>query len=314
MAGPLISICIPAYKQTDYLERLLNSIKEQTFTDYEVIVTDDSPDDSVQGLCERYRDTFTLHYFKNNPALGSPENWNAGIRKANGQWIKMMHDDDWFSGKESLKQFADAVVANPQSTFFFSGFNEVDLKKGSKHPFVIDDVYLKMLQKTPLTLFKKNFIGHPSTTLIKKSEDAFYNKKLKWVVDIEFYIRYLNKYKQVTAIKEPLVNIGINEYQITKEAFRNPVIEIPETLYFYHLLPQGSFKNIFVYDYYWRFLRNLSIRSEGDIKRYAPDVVIPPIIKSMIQVQARYPLSLLKKGVVSKSLMLYSYLTNYHKL
>src|SRR5688572_3851259 len=118
MAGPLISICIPAYKHTDYLERLLHSIAEQTFTDFEVIVTDDSPDESVQQLCERYKPLFVLRYFKNSPALGSPENWNAGIRKASGKWIKMMHDDDWFSGADSLQQFANAMAAHPQSTFF----------------------------------------------------------------------------------------------------------------------------------------------------------------------------------------------------
>ena len=48
--SPLISICIPAYKRIDYLQKLLDSISIQTFKDYEVIVTDDSPDESVEIL------------------------------------------------------------------------------------------------------------------------------------------------------------------------------------------------------------------------------------------------------------------------
>jgi len=45
-----ISICIPAYKNVGFLERLLHSISIQSFADYEVVITDDSPDDSVKNL------------------------------------------------------------------------------------------------------------------------------------------------------------------------------------------------------------------------------------------------------------------------
>lgn len=48
---PLISICIPAYKNTDYLSVLLQSVAVQTFRDFEVVVSDDSPTDEVETLC-----------------------------------------------------------------------------------------------------------------------------------------------------------------------------------------------------------------------------------------------------------------------
>ena len=48
---PLISICIPAYNRTTYLKRLFESIVDQVFKDFEVIVSDDSPNDSVKDLC-----------------------------------------------------------------------------------------------------------------------------------------------------------------------------------------------------------------------------------------------------------------------
>jgi glycosyltransferase involved in cell wall biosynthesis len=46
--NPKISICIPTYKQVDKLEVLLRSIDSQTFRDFEVIVSDDSPDMDVE--------------------------------------------------------------------------------------------------------------------------------------------------------------------------------------------------------------------------------------------------------------------------
>lgn len=314
MPVPFLSICIPAYKRTDFLKRLLDSIAVQTFRDFEVIITDDSNDDSVAQLAFNYGQLFTIVYQKNNPALGSPENWNAGIRLAKGNWIKMMHDDDWFAAKDSLQAFADAAVQHADCSFIFSGFTQVDIDTQQQYPFVIKDWQLRWLQSSPLSLFKENFIGHPSTTLIKKDKDHWYDKNLKWVVDIEFYMRYLKQHPHFYAIPKPLINIGISAFQITKEAFRNPAIEIPEALYLYHRLPKHSLRNIFTYDYYWRFIRNLSIRSGEDIKRYAPDMVIPTIIRNMIQLQKRFPVALLKKGVVSKSLMLLSYSFNFFKL
>jgi glycosyltransferase involved in cell wall biosynthesis len=103
---PFISICIPAYKNASYLDVLLRSIESQTFRNYEVIVSDDSQDDEVEILCKHYSTKFSLQYHKNSPAKGSPANWNMVISLAKGEWIKMMHDDDWFAGKASLAAFA----------------------------------------------------------------------------------------------------------------------------------------------------------------------------------------------------------------
>jgi glycosyltransferase involved in cell wall biosynthesis len=99
MGQPFISICIPAYKRLPYLKRLLASIAEQSYKHYEIIVSDDSDDDSVHHFLQSFNQLVSIQYFKNTPSLGTPANWNAAISKAKGEWIKLMHDDDWFSNK-----------------------------------------------------------------------------------------------------------------------------------------------------------------------------------------------------------------------
>ncbi len=111
---PFISICIPAYKRTQYLQRLLRSIAEQTFNNFEVIVSDDSNDDSVKKLIAQFENQFSLKYWQNQTSLGTPANWNAAIQKAAGEWIKLMHDDDWFATPSALQQFADATKQGNQ--------------------------------------------------------------------------------------------------------------------------------------------------------------------------------------------------------
>src|SRR5215470_3166789 len=107
-----ISICIPTFQRVNFLKRLLDSISVQSFKDFEVIVTDDSPEDDVRKLSQEYENKFSLRYFKNVVPLGTPANWNQAIRHARGEWIKLMHDDDWFSSSESLEIFSQYTSAD----------------------------------------------------------------------------------------------------------------------------------------------------------------------------------------------------------
>ena len=59
---PFISVCIPAYRNPHYLSRLLESIFIQTFKDFEVIVTDDSPDDLLQPIIDKYNQKLDILY------------------------------------------------------------------------------------------------------------------------------------------------------------------------------------------------------------------------------------------------------------
>src|SRR5690606_10656805 len=135
MNRPLISICIPAYKNEEYVKRLLDSISVQTFRDFEVIVTDDSRSTALQILCDSFRNRFPITYYANEAQLNTPGNWNRAISYAKGEWVKLMHDDDWFTGADSLQKFVE--VAKSQAVdFIFSGFFNV-YADGSTKMYVI---------------------------------------------------------------------------------------------------------------------------------------------------------------------------------
>ena len=70
---PKISICVPAYQNPAGVARLLSSVREQTFSDYEVVLTDDSGDDGVKkaALASGVQN---LHYHKNGVRLGATGN------------------------------------------------------------------------------------------------------------------------------------------------------------------------------------------------------------------------------------------------
>src|SRR5689334_3362096 len=127
---PKISICIPAYQRVQFLKRLLNSIREQSFHDFEVIVTDDSPGNEVSELCNEFREAFPLIYHKNVTTQGTPDNWNQAISKGKGDWVKDMHDDDWYANDKSLEEFIRTIEANPDARFLFSKYHNVNEENG----------------------------------------------------------------------------------------------------------------------------------------------------------------------------------------
>lgn len=304
---PLISICIPAYKNVDFLQRLLESISMQTFTDYEVVVTHDGTDEQVRELCLLYQQKISLHYYRNKTVLNTPENWNEGIRKSTGTWIKLMHDDDWFTENTALEKFVAATKQYPAGAFFFAAFRNIDQDTGVEKEVRCNWWDLFMLSMSPLHLFKKVYIGNPSCTFIRRDIDLLYDNQFKWVVDFEYYIRCLQKVKKnYHYIDDILLNIGFNAQQVTKFTFRVAQVEIPESYKMADKLGYRILRNIIVYDYYWRLHRNVSVRGAEDVKKYYTGT-IHPLLGQMIRFQQRLPLSLLKIGPVSKLLMLGNY-------
>jgi glycosyltransferase involved in cell wall biosynthesis len=301
----MISICIPAYKNPDYISRLLDSIAIQTFTDFEVIVSDDSPDFDIEKLCTKYKNSFQLSYFRNTTPLGSPENWNEAVRRAGGEWIKIMHDDDWFTDRDSLQTFADAITAHPEENFFFSAWRRVT-SSGNKTDIRLSGFRYKTLLRDPVTLFADNCIGPPSAVLYRKRDDIIFDKRLKWVVDFEFYIHYLSGSRPVY-IDQILINFGVHDQQITSVSFRNAQVEIPEYFQLLEKVGVDKLKNIRVYDAWWRLIRNLGIKNSEDIRKAGYPGTIPDTILAMIGWQRRMPGWLLKNSFFSKTGMSISY-------
>lgn len=303
-----ISVCIPAYKNADYLRRNLDALCTQTFKDFEVIVSDDSPDDSLAPLMAAYADQLAIVYFKNDPAKGTPANWNLAMEKATGQYIKLIHDDDWMAADDSLQQYFDAMEANPGVDFCFSAFYNVHLDTGEKAPVFCNKFNLWLLRKSPYNLFRYNFIGPPSGVFVRNNEPAFYDERLKWLVDFEGYIRQLKKNGKFIYLNQCLVNIGLGGEQVTQYTKMVKEIVVPESCYLLQKHQPEILNHIWVYDYYWRMLRNLHIHSPADVASAGWEDPVPLVLQKMMKFQQKIPGALLKAGPVSKILMFTSYL------
>jgi glycosyltransferase involved in cell wall biosynthesis len=113
---PILSICIPSYNRPQWLERALKSITSQSSTlslqEVEIIITDDSS----TNICEAISRDILKHwsgksnYYRNTNRLGMVGNWNQGIQLASGQYVLVLHDDDFL-----LPQSIQKIIETLQS-------------------------------------------------------------------------------------------------------------------------------------------------------------------------------------------------------
>ena len=302
MSNPLISICIPAYKNVDYLQRLLQSVSIQTFGDYEIIVTDNSPDNSVEQLVKEFCEKLPTRYYKNSPPTNMGENFNIVLQKATGKWIKMMHDDDWFTDKNSLQYFADAAKLSPEYDFIFSACLNVDLQTGKfeKHELGISKKTL--LRSSFYNLFFDNVIGHPSAVM-HKNAGVCYDPDFKWMIDVDFYIRFLKQYPQWCYIPRPLISIGIDSSQFSNKYYKNPSVEIPEYFTLLKKLPVSPKSNQYIFHALWLLVRKFRIKNLDQIRNAGYYDEVPDVIFKIISYQKNIPRMIIKQTPFSNYFM-----------
>lgn len=299
---PFISICIPAYQRVDKLNRLLQSISGQTFSGYEIIISDDSPGNEVEQLLPDWN-ALPIVYHKNTPSLGTPANWNRAIEKASGQWIKLMHDDDWFATPGSLQQFADAT-RDEAACFIFSGCINRHAASGKSVEEHLSAGKKQLLEQNPLNLFHRNVIGHPSVVMYKKDPDIHYNLQYKWVVDIDFYMRYLQKHPGFVYLPGLLVNIGVDDTQVSNACYKNPAVEIPEYLSLLSGYPHEMLlTNPYIFSCVWNLVQRFNIRRVEYIRESGYNGPLPLPLQKIINYQKPVPGFVLKQPPWSKTLM-----------
>ncbi len=227
---PKVSICIPAYNQIEYLRRTIDSVILQSFTDYEIIITDDSISDVVKDLVNEYDQIDKIKYFRNTKSLGSPENWNESLRRSTGEYIKIMHHDDWFYDKNSLGKYVALLDENPTTDFAFAA-TLVASEKDKDYIHKLNQHQIFELSNDPLLLFKNNIVGAPSTIIFRRKEDLLFDKNMKWLVDLDFYIRILSTNKNFEYSNDVLTVTFKAGGRVTEFCENNMEIEIFE--YFY---------------------------------------------------------------------------------
>lgn len=187
----LVSICIPAYKAERFIKEALDSVRVQTFTDWEVIVTEDGSTDRTPDIVRDFASTVSqnviLNRHEKNRGLSATR--NTGIRAATGEWIAFLDSDDIWKPTH-LADLVAATASVPDCTIAYAGcliFDDITRATLETRAPSPED-----LARFPTSLYNGSFIIQPSAVLIHRSafdRYGFVSEAYPICNDMELWLR-----------------------------------------------------------------------------------------------------------------------------
>ncbi|MFW6008893.1 MAG: glycosyltransferase family 2 protein [archaeon] len=204
MSDPLVSVIIPTYKRPNKLKRAINSVFNQTYKNWELIIVDDNNEgdeyrkETVEFM-KSYLNESKIYYIKHKQNKGGSTARNTGIKNAKGKYVSFLDDDDFFLPEKIELQINKAL--NDNLDIVYCGVEDVDeegnfLKKRSK--FVKQD-FFKYQIIYGLTVTSSLFIRKELLLEVDGFRDLISNQ------EADLLLRLLVKEKRIGYIKQILV-------------------------------------------------------------------------------------------------------------
>ena len=188
---PILSVLIPAYAYKQGVLRILDALPLGS-PEIEVIVHDDSPNVEIEAAMseERFRQVTYRH---NVPPLGAVANWNGLIEAARGRYFALMHHDEYPADSDFAERVLRALKDEPAPDIFLFGLRL--RRKGVPYSFRLVPEALRrwLIADAPGYLLKRNFIGPSACLLIRRSIAPRFDPNLVWLVDVDFYLKALER-------------------------------------------------------------------------------------------------------------------------
>lgn len=203
--SPKVSVVIPTYNRAHLIQKSIRSVLNQTYKNLEVIVVDDSDDDTEKRVKEI--NDARLIYIKNPKRMGVSTARNIAINVSTGELIAFQDsDDEWYEDK--LEKQVNLLLSLPSEyAAVYCGMEYFDIKTDKVIDIELTEInfrqsYADGMLQTPPT----------QTILIKKNvldEVGYFDEQLRAAEDTELTIRVSRKYL-FGFVKEPLIRVAQN--------------------------------------------------------------------------------------------------------
>lgn len=180
-SNPVVSIIVPNYNHEAFIKERLNSIFNQSFQDYEIILLDDaSTDDSIKILSQYKNHPKVSHFILNEVNSGSPfKQWLKGIELAKGKYIWIAESDD-FASYLFLEKVMVCFEDNYKPDIVFVGTTNVNEKNKGIVKYTRIERKHKTLLETDFNLDGREFLNYflPDYCVIRNASSAVFKKSI----------------------------------------------------------------------------------------------------------------------------------------
>ena len=209
---PKVSVIIPTCNRARFLRAAIESVLNQTFQDFEIIVVDDASNDDTPTMMETLPDT-RIRYLRQGSKKGQGATRNAGILEARGEYIALLDDDDEWLPTKLQKQVALLDALPNEVGLIYTGFFRIDAN--SKR--VLSEDIPQERGNVLHALCRGNWIGTCSTVLLRRScfnNVGLFDEELASGADYDMWLR-ISKEFDVDFINEQLVFYNVHNNRIS---------------------------------------------------------------------------------------------------
>ena len=206
--GPVVSVIVPVYNAQKSLARCIDSILNQTFKDFELILLDDGSTDTSGEICDRYAEIDERVRVIHKENSGVSDTRNRGLDIAEGKYLQFLDSDDWIT-PEATGLFVRTVEEN-QCDMVIADFYRVIGERVSQKGAIEEDGLMDQVT------FAENMLQKPAdfyygvlwNKLYKRERVESYRLRMdssvSWCEDFMFNLEYVRHIRSVYALKVPV--------------------------------------------------------------------------------------------------------------
>jgi glycosyltransferase involved in cell wall biosynthesis len=208
---PKTSVIIPTYNRAHFIKKAINTVLEQTYQDFEIIIIDDGSQDNTEKVVKSIKDD-RIRYIKREKNGGEHAARNTGIENSKGEYIAFLDSDVTWSKDKLEKQFNILESSPADVGIVFCGVQFVDYEtqKVVSEWIIRENVNEKVFDSIGAA-------PDPPSMFVRKSallDVGLFDESIPFNVDTEMDIRLAKKYKFVL-IDEFLVFSSVNHERLS---------------------------------------------------------------------------------------------------
>jgi len=183
MPAPKVSIVMSTYNRAQFIEGAIKSAIGQSFTDWELLISDDSENNGTEEVVKKFAHDARIRYV-HRPVKGTIANSsNAALARAKGEYVAILDDDDWWIDPQKLEKQIRFLDSHPDHIGCGGGFVVVD-EAGEERSKVLkpetDDAIRRVaLYANPMA---------NSTTMFRRVPAGMYDETMRQFADWDFWL------------------------------------------------------------------------------------------------------------------------------
>lgn len=179
---PLVSVIVPNYNHAKFLDERIQSVLNQTYKNFEVIILDDKSSDNSLEIINKYREnSFVSHIIVNSVNSGSTfKQWHKGFELAKGEVVWIAESDD-SCDKHFLETLVNGYVAN-DAVLAFCRSCKYDVAGNKEHYELQDKLACELTMSGPDFISEYMILGN----LVANASSAIFNRNLAIAIDRQY--------------------------------------------------------------------------------------------------------------------------------